>query len=403
MTVVPSGPASGAGSGMPPAEMVRMRSADRTDGQVVVAGASRARGGAPRLHARAGAVSRQGLRPDVLARAFKRRVTVGGRRGIAATDHSSPRVERDKHMAMMGSGYERRQEPEAPAGPRLRVYELAKDLNVQPKDLLNKIRAMGIDVANHMSHLESVDVDRVRRAVERERQENLEEVRLNDTVIRRRSKSAAGRRARRAAGARRCAAPPAAAPRRAPRAPAAGRRRRRRSRPRSSRARAGRARPRGVAAGAAAPQAGRARGPPPAAPAPVAAPPASAAPPPPRRHVGPASRMSATAQPAPARRRPRRRRPAAGAQDHRAAGRHRLGGDGRVHPAARRAAARRRSRVPALRDQGSRRGAAAAGPRRADDAPARRGPQPVRAAGLRPRRGVPAASRRRASPPPARS
>ena len=95
-------------------------------------------------------------------------------------------------MAMMGSGYERRPEPEAPAGPRLRVYELAKDLNVQPKDLVNKVRAMGIEVANHMSHLESVDVDRVRRAIDRERLENLEEVRLNDTVIRRRSKSAAG-------------------------------------------------------------------------------------------------------------------------------------------------------------------------------------------------------------------
>src|SRR5690242_18329569 len=96
-------------------------------------------------------------------------------------------------MAMMGSGYERRPEPEAPAGPRLRVYELAKDLNVQPKDLVSKVRAMGIEVANHMSHLESVDVDRVRRAIDRERLENLEEVRLNDTVIRRRSKSAAGR------------------------------------------------------------------------------------------------------------------------------------------------------------------------------------------------------------------
>jgi len=72
-------------------------------------------------------------------------------------------------MAMMGSGYERRPEPEAPAGPRRRLYELAKDLNVSPKDLVNKVRAMGIDVANHMSHLESVDVDRVRRAIERER------------------------------------------------------------------------------------------------------------------------------------------------------------------------------------------------------------------------------------------
>src|SRR3954469_15014048 len=108
-------------------------------------------------------------------------------------------------MAMMGSGFERRQEPEAPAGPRRRLYELAKDLNVQPKDLLNKVRAMGIDVANHMSHLEAVDVDRVRRAIDRERLENLEEVRLNDTVIRRRSKSAPGGTAARAPA-------PAAAP-----------------------------------------------------------------------------------------------------------------------------------------------------------------------------------------------
>ena len=123
-------------------------------------------------------------------------------------------------MAMMGSGFERRPEPEAPAGPRRRLYELAKDLNVQPKDLLNKVRAMGIDVANHMSHLESVDVDRVRRAVERERLENLEEVRLNDTVIRRRSKSAVAAAARPAAPAQVAPPPAAAAPAPAPRAPA---------------------------------------------------------------------------------------------------------------------------------------------------------------------------------------
>src|SRR3954463_13767739 len=117
-------------------------------------------------------------------------------------------------MAMMGSGYERRSEPEAPAGPRRRLYDLAKDLNLQPKDLLNKVRAMGIDVANHMSHLEAVDVDRVRRAIDRERLENLEEVRLNDTVIRRRSKSAPG-------GAPPAPPPPAPARPPPPRPPAA--------------------------------------------------------------------------------------------------------------------------------------------------------------------------------------
>src|SRR3954453_4462395 len=117
-------------------------------------------------------------------------------------------------MAMMGSGYERRTEPEAPAGPRRRLYDLAKDLNLQPKDLLNKVRAMGIDVANHMSHLESVDVDRVRRAYDRERLENLEEVRLNDTVIRRRSKTATapGGNAVRAPAAAPATPPPAAPP-----------------------------------------------------------------------------------------------------------------------------------------------------------------------------------------------
>ncbi|HEY7372282.1 MAG TPA: translation initiation factor IF-2, partial [Polyangia bacterium] len=56
------------------------------------------------------------------------------------------------------------------------------------------------------------DVDRVRRAVDRERLENLEEVRLNDTVIRRRSKSAAGGAAARPAAPAPAAAPPAAAP-----------------------------------------------------------------------------------------------------------------------------------------------------------------------------------------------
>src|SRR4029078_12700058 len=99
-------------------------------------------------------------------------------------------------MAMMGSGFERRPEPEAPAGPRRRLYELAKDLNLSPEDRVNKVRAMGIELANHMSHLESVDVDRVRRAVDRERLENLEEVRLNDPLIPPRLHNAAGAHAR---------------------------------------------------------------------------------------------------------------------------------------------------------------------------------------------------------------
>jgi len=95
---------------------------------------------------------------------------------------------------MIGSGFERRSESsggadsQSVAGPRVRVYELAKELGVSNKDLLERIRALGLEVANHMSHLESADVDRVRRSLTRERHESLVEERLSDTVIRRRSK-----------------------------------------------------------------------------------------------------------------------------------------------------------------------------------------------------------------------
>ena len=94
---------------------------------------------------------------------------------------------------MIGSGFERRSEssggPDAPvAGPRLRVYELAKELGISNRDMVMRLQGLGIDAVNHMSHLEGVDVDRVRRSLTRERHESLVEERLTDTVIRRRSK-----------------------------------------------------------------------------------------------------------------------------------------------------------------------------------------------------------------------
>jgi translation initiation factor IF-2 len=100
----------------------------------------------------------------------------------------------------------------------VRLYELAKDLGLQPKDLVAKVRAMAIDVANHMSQIEPADADRIRRAVDRERHESLVEERLtvDGTVIRRRSKVAAA-----PAPARQVvSAAPAPAPVAAPAAPA---------------------------------------------------------------------------------------------------------------------------------------------------------------------------------------
>src|SRR5258708_20721866 len=120
---------------------------------------------------------------------------------------------------MIGSGYERRSEgssnaPEAQEGPKGGVYEVAKELGIPNKDLVTKIRAMGIEVANHMSHLEAGELDRIRRSLDRERQESLVEERLNDTVIRRRSKTASTVAAKPAATVPRPVAPPppAAAP-----------------------------------------------------------------------------------------------------------------------------------------------------------------------------------------------
>ena len=238
---------------------------------------------------------------------------------------------------MIGSGYDRDRSgaPEAPVGPRVRLYELAKDLGLQPKDLVAKVRAMAIDVANHMSQIEPADADRIRRAVDRERHESLVEERLtvDGTVIRRRSKVVAA--ARRPAPARQVVtAAPAAAPApprqpRRPRAPACRAASPACPRPRAGGRRQGRAGPgtrrhhrrlprrarRGPSCGA-----GRSA---------------------PRRRLPPRKRPSGAAgrcgrrpskpievpvpQPSVAR----------GPEDDPAAGGHRLGRHGRVHPAAR--------------------------------------------------------------------
>ena len=115
----------------------------------------------------------------------------------------------------MMSGYERRDSGSEPAGTavsaaKIRVYELAKEFGMAPKDLVAKVRTLGVEVANHMSNLDGVDADRVRRAIERERQESLVEERLSDTVIRRRSRTASPGAARPAPA--RPAARPVAAP-----------------------------------------------------------------------------------------------------------------------------------------------------------------------------------------------
>ncbi len=81
------------------------------------------------------------------------------------------------------------------AAGKIRLYEVAKDLGLTNKDLLEKVRTLGIDVKNHMSNLEADDVQRVKRSLDKERQSNLVEERLSSTVIRRRTRDGAPVRA----------------------------------------------------------------------------------------------------------------------------------------------------------------------------------------------------------------
>jgi len=69
-----------------------------------------------------------------------------------------------------------------------RVYELARDLNMTNKDLLEKLREMEVEVGSHMSSLDEEMVDRVKDNLRGKPASQIEEVRVKPTVIRRRKK-----------------------------------------------------------------------------------------------------------------------------------------------------------------------------------------------------------------------
>ena len=51
----------------------------------------------------------------------------------------------------------------------MRVYEIAKEVGIPNKDLITKIRALGLEVNNHMSSLDADDVARIKRSLEKEK------------------------------------------------------------------------------------------------------------------------------------------------------------------------------------------------------------------------------------------
>ncbi len=70
---------------------------------------------------------------------------------------------------------------------KVRVYEVARELGIENRELLAKIASLGIQVRNHMSSLDAGDLERLKRALEKDKQQNVVEERIRPTVVRRRS------------------------------------------------------------------------------------------------------------------------------------------------------------------------------------------------------------------------
>src|SRR4030043_431822 len=71
---------------------------------------------------------------------------------------------------------------------KVRVYELAKKLNMENKELVDKLKAGGLNIKNYMSTLDEETSRRAMEIVSGTRSEVLEEKRIKSNVIRRRKK-----------------------------------------------------------------------------------------------------------------------------------------------------------------------------------------------------------------------
>src|SRR3974390_532736 len=73
---------------------------------------------------------------------------------------------------------------------KVRVYEVAKQLNLDPKKVVGLFQAIGVaDVRNHMSSVEPEAAERVKRHLEKQRTHDVveERVRSDGRVIKRRA------------------------------------------------------------------------------------------------------------------------------------------------------------------------------------------------------------------------
>ena len=68
----------------------------------------------------------------------------------------------------------------------MRVYELAKELQLESKELIAKLKEMGIEVKSHASTLTDEQVKKVKERLVKIVKESIVEQRVMPTVIRRR-------------------------------------------------------------------------------------------------------------------------------------------------------------------------------------------------------------------------
>ena len=73
---------------------------------------------------------------------------------------------------------------------KIRVYELARELNLTNKVLMDKLINMGIPVGSHMSSLDDEAVTRAKAVIFGKKARAVEDTRVKPTVIRRRRKVA---------------------------------------------------------------------------------------------------------------------------------------------------------------------------------------------------------------------
>jgi translation initiation factor IF-2 len=71
---------------------------------------------------------------------------------------------------------------------KMRVYELAKELRIDTKELVERLKDAGFTISNQMSALDEVDVGRAKDYLSGATSEIYEEKRIKPTVIRRRKK-----------------------------------------------------------------------------------------------------------------------------------------------------------------------------------------------------------------------